>query len=90
MATRQEEISQSFNAAIYRKTSTEPQAVETKDKDEVLLDAGENLIYDNSSPEFPTEPPESSPSPKQQKSKKSTQEYDDLSTDDLVDILKSI
>ena len=79
-----------FNAATYGKTSTEPQTAETEDKDEVLLDAGENRIYDNSSPQPPTEPPESSPSPKQQKSKKSKQEYDDLSTDDLVDILQSI
>ena len=79
-----------FNAATYGKTSTEPQTAETKDKDEVLLDAGENLIYDNSSPQPPTEPPESSSSSKQQKSKQSKRGYDPLSTDDLVDILKSI
>ena len=79
-----------FNAATYRKTSTEPQTVETKNKDEVLFDAGESLDYNSSLHKSPTEPPESSSSPKQQKSKKSTQEYDDLSTDDLVDILKSI
>ena len=78
-----------FNAATYGKTSTEPQTAGTEDKDEVLLDAGEG-IYDNSSPQPPTEPPESSPSPKQQKSKQSNREYDDLSTDELVDIINHI
>ena len=67
-----------------------PDKAKTEDKDEVLFDAGENRIYDNSSPQPPTEPPESSTSPKQQKSKQSKQEYDALSTDDLVDILKNI
>ena len=79
-----------FNAATYGKTSTEPQTAETKDKDEVLFDAGESLDYNSSLHKSPTEPPESYPSPKQQKSKKSKQEYDDLSTDELVDILQSI
>jgi hypothetical protein len=38
----------------------------------------------------PLKPPESTPSTEQQNTKQSTQEYDNLSTDDLVDILKSI